>query len=303
MGITVLDMDGAITFYCDALQFRKVSDQILQGPAIEQLQGIRGLKIRVVQLRLGQETLALTQYLTPQGRSIPPDSRSNDLWFQHIAIVVSDMDRAHRQLKQFAIQQTSLAPQRLPASIPAAAGIEAFYFRDPEGHNLKLIAFPTGKGDARWQAQDKLFLGIDHTAIAVSNTSTSLRFYQTLLGLRPLGGSLNFGPEQEQLHHVPGARLRITSLGAPQGINLEFLEYLTPRTGRCNPSHSQVNDLWHWETTVVVADAAKAINQMALTQAHLISAGLARLPEEMYPFRRGFLIRDPDGHAVRVMER
>src|SRR5947209_20007887 len=141
--------------------------------------------MRIVRMQLGKEYLDLTQYLAPPGRPIPLDSRSNDLWFQHIAIVVRDMDQAFEKLRALKVQFVSTAPQTLPASIPAAAGIKAFYFRDPDQHNLEVIYFPPGKGDPRWQqTTDKLFLGIDHTAIGVSNTSASLKFYGDLLGLR-----------------------------------------------------------------------------------------------------------------------
>jgi hypothetical protein len=40
----------------------------------------------------------LHEYLAPKGRPIPADSRSNDVWFQHIAIIVSDMDKAYKLL-------------------------------------------------------------------------------------------------------------------------------------------------------------------------------------------------------------
>ena len=41
------------------------------------------------------------------GRPAPADSRSNDRWFQHVAIIVSDMDRAYARLRQFKVQQAS----------------------------------------------------------------------------------------------------------------------------------------------------------------------------------------------------
>ena len=114
-----------------------------------------------------------------------------------------------------------------------AAGIKAFYFRDPDGHPLELISFPRGKGDPRWQRDgEDLFLGIDHTAIAVEDTERSLRFYRDMLGFRVTGGSLNYGTEQEHLNHVFGSRVRITSLRSSAGPGIEFLEYVTPRDGR-----------------------------------------------------------------------
>ena len=123
----------------------------------------------------------------------------------------------------------------LPASIPAAAGIKAFYFRDPDQHNLEVIYFPPGKGDQRWQAKtDKLFLGIDHTAIGISNTDSSLKFYRDLLGFRKAGESENFGPEQEHLNQVFGAHLRITAMRAMSGPGTEISGI--PNTARRSPA-------------------------------------------------------------------
>ena len=73
---------------------------------------------------------------------------------------------------------------------------------------------PPGKGDPRWQERDRLFLGVDHTAIAVSDTGRSLAFYRDRLGLHIAGTSENWGGEQELLSGVPGAHVRITTLRA-----------------------------------------------------------------------------------------
>jgi catechol 2,3-dioxygenase-like lactoylglutathione lyase family enzyme len=89
----------------------------------------------------------------------------------------------------------------------------------------------------------RLFLGIDHTAIVVSDTDASLRFYHDVLGMRISGTSENYGTEQEHLNNVFGAHLRITALRATHGPGIELLEYLAPRTGRPLPSDTQPDDL------------------------------------------------------------
>lgn len=116
--MTVSDMDRAIEFYSTVLSFQKVSDIEVLGTEYEQLQGLFGVRLRVVRMQLGEELIELTEYLTPKGRPIPVDSRSHDRWFQHIAIVVSDMDQAYQQLRRFKVQRTSTAPQRLLDSAP-----------------------------------------------------------------------------------------------------------------------------------------------------------------------------------------
>ena len=48
-------------------------------------------------MRLGKQDIALLRFAVP-GRPYPRDSRSDDLWFQHLAIVVNDIDAAHAHL-------------------------------------------------------------------------------------------------------------------------------------------------------------------------------------------------------------
>lgn len=303
VGMTVSDVDRAVEFY-SALTFQKVSDVEVFGAEYEHLEGVFGARMRIVRMKLGQETIDLTEYLTPRGRPIPTDSQSNDLWFQHIAIVVRDMDAAFAKVRAMKAQFVSTAPQTLPPSIVAAAGIKAFYFRDPDGHNLELIYFPPGKGDPRWQQpnETKLFLGIDHTAIGISSTAASLKFYRDLLGMRKAGESENFGTEQEHLNQVFGAHLQITALRAKSGPGIEFLEYLTPPGGRSIPRDARSNDLAHWQTMIATDDLATTAEKLGQNEVGLVSSGVVVIPKDKLGFSKGLLVRDPDGHSVLLVE-
>jgi catechol 2,3-dioxygenase-like lactoylglutathione lyase family enzyme len=303
VGLTVSDLDRSVAFYTTVLDFRKVSEDERSGPEIEALAGVFGARVRIVRLRLGEETLQLSEFLAPRGRPAPADSRSNDRWFQHVAIIVSDMDRAYARLRRFKVQHASTGPQLLPKTIPGAAGIRAFYFRDPDGHPLEILQFPPDKGDPRWhRPTDRLFLGIDHTAIVVGDTRASLAFYRDLLGFRVAGESMNFGTEQEHLNNVPGARLHITSLRAPGGPGVEFLEYLSPRDGRPFPADERANDLVHWQTTILVPDVQAAAAAVRRGHFRLISPEITTLPDTALGFARGVRVRDPDGHVVQLVE-
>jgi catechol 2,3-dioxygenase-like lactoylglutathione lyase family enzyme len=256
VGLTVSDMDRSLDFYTNVLSFEKVSDVEVAGESFERLQGVFGARVRVVRLKLGDEMLELTEYLAPKGRPAPVDSRSNDRWFQHVAIIVSDMDSAYQWLRRHKVQHASSGPQRLPNWNKNAAGIRAFYFRDPDGHPLEILQFPPDKGAPKWhRPSGKLFLGIDHTAIVVRDTQASLAFYRDLLGLRVAGESENYGTEQEHLNNVFGARLHITTLRAARGVGSPFL-----------------------------------------------SPGVVEISARELGFRKGFLIRDPDGHALEVVQ-
>src|SRR3954452_14664159 len=201
--LTVADADRAVEFYTGTLGFQKVSDAEVAGDAYEHLEGTFGLRLRVVRLKLGDEALELAEPGTPRGRPVPADSRSDDRWFQHVAIIVSDMDKAYAWLRARHVRQVSPEPQALPAWNANAGGIKAFYFRDPDDHNLEILWFPPDKGAPKWHqpAGDRLFLGIDHTAIAVADTERSLAFYRDRLGLKVAGESDNHGPEQERLNY------------------------------------------------------------------------------------------------------
>jgi catechol 2,3-dioxygenase-like lactoylglutathione lyase family enzyme len=169
---------------------------------------------------------------------------------------------------------------------------------------LEILSFPEDKGAARWhQKTDKLFLGVDHTAIVISDTDASLKFYRDILGLRIVGESENYGDEQEHLNNVFGARLRITSLHADKGPGIEFLEYLAPRDGRPAPVDLGANDLAHWQTKLITMDAKQASIEARAAKFSFVSSSVVDLPEKSLGFQKAFMVRDPDGHALQLIEK
>jgi len=299
IALTVQDLDRSLEWYQHVLDAKPLGlEREEEGEALERRTGIFAAHTRSRQLAIGQECLELTEFLAQKGRPAPVDSHSNDRWFQHVAIVVADMDRAYGRLKAAHVEYASASPQRLPDWNPGAGGIRAFYFKDPDHHVLELIWFPVGKGNPVWQRREggAVFLGIDHTAIAVDDTDRSLRFYRDVLGLRESGHSENWGPEQERLNGVFGAHLRITQVRAPDGPGIELLEYLTPRDGRPYPGGERASDLIHWHTTVVTENLA-SVNR-ALLGAHTEFVSLPSTPPDP---SRPVRVRDPDGHVVELV--
>jgi catechol 2,3-dioxygenase-like lactoylglutathione lyase family enzyme len=110
VGMTVADMERSVQFYSGVLSFEKVSDVEVTGSGYEHLQGVFGLRMRVVRLRLGEEYIELTEYLAPRGRPIPVDSRSHDGWFQHVALAQGHLGFA-----------------------------KGLLVRDPDGHAMRII--------------------------------------------------------------------------------------------------------------------------------------------------------------------
>lgn len=260
--LTVINAEQSKDFYTQALGFELISDVIVDE------------KTRTVSLQLGNELIKLTQYLKIVGKPIPKDSQSNDLWFQHLAIVVSDMDQAYAHLQSFSFEPISTAePQTIPPDNQASAGVRAFKFKDPNGHDLELIWFPPGKGEDKWhQDHSSLFLGIDHSAIAVADTETSLKFYRNFLGMQVKEGSLNQGETQARLDGLPEAKVKVTPLRSVQGgMGIELLDYIIPANGRPIPSDWQNYDIAHMQIEFVVNDMQNAVDN---------------------------LVKDPDGHSM-----
>ena len=303
IGFTVSEMDRSVAFYSDVLSFKVISDVEVDGPEYDQLWGMFGVRARVVRMQLGEQQIELTQFISPPDlRPIPVPSYSHDLWFQHFAIVVRDMEAAWAQLRKYHVRQISPRPQTIPMSNQVAAGIKAIKFRDPDGHNLELLWFPEGKGNPVWKKPGtNLFLGIDHTAMTVRSTENSLKFYHDLLGLTVAGGTLNMGTEQEHLDSLPGARVLVTGLTPTMGPpGVEFLEYERPTAGRPFPADSHPTDLWHWHTTMVVSDVDAATTELR-RMGQLVSSNVVTIPNGNLGFTKGVLLRDPDGHAIQIV--
>ena len=172
------------------------------------------LRLRASRLRLGAEEIELTEFLAPRP-PVPPDARANDRSFQHIAIVVSDM-ASLRAAARADVEHASTGPQRLPDWNRMRGGISAFYFRDPDGHVLEMLASRPTRAPRSGTPRPPLSRHRPH-GHRRRRHEASLRFYRDTLGLHVAGESENYDIEQEHLNNVFGARLRITALRARPG--------------------------------------------------------------------------------------
>lgn len=304
--LTVADLEARAAFFIDALgATRGITATAASSPQLGSLLALPNVSARTTTLRLGNETLGLRQLERARGRAIRRDAASRDLDFQHVAIVVADIDVAWRRvIAAPGIRRISPAPQRIPDDNPAAGGIRAAYFRDAEGHPLELIWYPNGRGDPRWQRRTRasaIVLGIDHTAIAARSTDASRRFYVELLGLQVAGTSLNSGVEQQRLSGVRGARVAITAMRGTSGPGVELLEYQAPGPGRASAS-SGAADLAHTETVIAVADLDATIARLREANVPMLAGAPSPCIDSVCvnARSRAIVVRDPDGHAVRL---
>ena len=181
-------------------------------------------------LAIGNERIELIAFDEP-GKPYPADVIASDVTFQHLALVVPDMDAAYARLREIDGWRpiSRGGPQRLP---PNTGGVTAFKFRDPEGHPLELLEFPRNAAPARWKNSEasSIAIGIDHTAISVADVDASVAFYQSL-GLRVNNRSTNHGVEQDRLDGLDDTCVEVIALSPPEPTpHIELLCYKTRRS-------------------------------------------------------------------------
>jgi catechol 2,3-dioxygenase-like lactoylglutathione lyase family enzyme len=297
--LVVSDLDGAEDDYvrtlgCSVDQRDDIEASLIGVLCIRPTRGRRSL------LRLGRERIELLEFTDLAGRPYPPDSTSTDLWFQHMAIVVNDMTDAHRRVmanRRFR-PISRKGPVRLPDS---SGGATAFKFRDQDGHPLELLAFPQGRVPRAWRDADGAgpFLGVDHTAIAVSHSAVSAEFFGSVFGFSAGPRSENRGPEQDALDDVDDVHVSVTrlapDLSAPR---LELLRYHAgPR--RPIPPGTGSND-------IVATHAVVRVGSLDATAAALARRGTPLARDHLMILRGGIraaLVSGPDGHRFLVEER
>jgi catechol 2,3-dioxygenase-like lactoylglutathione lyase family enzyme len=315
IGFTTADAEASAAFFVEVLGFERRDDaRLVDGGPYATLIGLPGARLKLLRLVIGSELLELTEVLklppgSRPGRPIPADSRSNDRWFQHGCLVVNDMAAALARLQPVVaagrITPISTASQRLPDWNTAAAGIQAYKFRDPEGHPLELLQFPPDKGDARWHVEARgPLLGLDHSAIGIADTTASSRFYRELLGLAAGGDGVNSGPEQDGLDGLAATRVRITAHRCPRGAGVECLDYREPSGGRPMPADQGPQDLAHWQLRLRVADLEAIADRAEALGGRLISGGIIELGQqaEWIGATWALQLADPDGHRLQLLQ-
>jgi catechol 2,3-dioxygenase-like lactoylglutathione lyase family enzyme len=289
VGRNVADLERACAFYCEALGFNVVDRG---APPWTRLPGVCDEVPRSACLKLGEQEIELTEF--SNSAPYPQASRSNDVWFQHCAIVVSDMNAAYARVRAFGAEPiTREGPQQLP---PSAGAVRAFKFRDPDGHPLELLSFPPGSGDPRWQRArgSALMLGIDHSAISVSNVEHSMAFYTQMLGMNVTARQTNHGIEQQRLDALAEVEVDVVALQPTVHTpHIELLGYLRPHGRALNALKAR--DIAADRIVLQVHDLPGT-----LESARRANAGFVPHDASAACGEGAALLRDPDGHLLLI---
>jgi catechol 2,3-dioxygenase-like lactoylglutathione lyase family enzyme len=218
-GLTTRNLKRLAAFYED-LGFMVSRHERIPEQEIALL-GLTGGGTRLA-LRLGNACVTLDCF-DEAGREYPADASAADLCFQHFALVTSDAAAAwERAMRSGAKAISKHGPVTLPV---AAGGVTAAKFRDPDGHPLEFLQFPPGAGK-QWHGDG--ILGIDHSAISVSDAAVSKRFYGAL-GLSVEDPTLNQGDTQAALDGLLSPLVQVMPMMPPQARpHLELLAYRIP---------------------------------------------------------------------------
>jgi catechol 2,3-dioxygenase-like lactoylglutathione lyase family enzyme len=298
IALVVSDLDRAEADYVTSLGCTLEQRGDIE-PALTRTLCVLPARGRRACLRLGRQRLELLEFTDSAGRPYPPNSSSSDLWFQHIAIIVSDMADAHQRvsLNPGFRPISRNGPVRLPKN---SGGVTAFKFRDRDGHPLELLEFPGDDVPEEWQTESTAgsFLGTDHTAIAISDTVKSTNFFTSVFGFRVGARTENRGPEQDDLDDVGNVHVSITRMGPD--LPAPRLELLNYRVGsrRPIPPDTASND-------IVATHCVLRVASLEATAAALMRWGTPLADGDRMMLHRSIpaaLISGPDGHRFLITE-
>ena len=265
ISLNVANLVRSQKFFTDLLGFRKSRVPAFAPPSAQSCV-----------MALGDQAIELVEH-HPHGAPYPTGSKASDLWFQHFAIVTADMPAAYARLRKAGATPISNdGPQALP---PEAGNVIAYKFRDPDGHPLELLQFPSNNT-----------VRIDHSAISVFDAERSIAFFG-LLGLQQTARQTNTGPAQDHLDGLSDVTVDVVALAAPgePPPHLELLCYKHPpgRDGGPQGRHDIA------DTTLVFAvdDPRKRADALKAAGFSIATGGAS------------VFVRDPDGHGVELVAR
>ncbi len=286
--------DYVTTFGCAVEQRDVIERSLTSVLGIPEASGRRSV------LRLGREQIELLEFTDSMGRPYPCDSTSTDIWFQHLAIIVSDMTEAYRDIMaQPRFRPISRAgPVQLPSE---SGGVKAFKFRDHDGHPLELIEFPWPLSPGERGSADNAgpFVGIDHTAIGISDSDISASFFRSVFGFAVGPRTENRGPQQAELDDVDDVHVSVTRLA--RGLPAPRLELLDYHVGTRRPIRADTasND-------IAATHSVVGVTSLDATFAALAACGRSLTGNERMTLSGDIpaaLISGPDRHRFLVEER
>lgn len=125
VGLSIRDMEKAISFYRDTIGMEKKLDRVFDLP-LEKIIGIKGAKARVVHMSLGESVIELFQYHYPKGREPEFEKNQSDFGLIHIGFIVENFSETYETLKERGVEF-------LGEKVEIRPGVFVAYFKGVEG--------------------------------------------------------------------------------------------------------------------------------------------------------------------------
>jgi catechol 2,3-dioxygenase-like lactoylglutathione lyase family enzyme len=142
IGITVSDMERAISFFRDVLGAQVTTPYAYDDPAIARAIGFERVRNVICQAQLNGKRFELLQYLTPEGRPAGA-SRPCDSGHMHLALEVEDIDAVAERMRSAGFEPAGPVQRGL-----GGAGLSAIYCYGFDGLVIELIDYHRDRPDA-----------------------------------------------------------------------------------------------------------------------------------------------------------
>ena len=130
--VRVTDMQETLKFW-DFLGYEKLSDDLVEGPGLEETVGVPGVRARIVVGLVGGQKLEFVQF---DGLPLSDPPGADALGLSGLSIRIDDIDAAYR-----AARERGLFIEREPTEIH---GFRQFFVTDPNGVQVELSQPPEG---------------------------------------------------------------------------------------------------------------------------------------------------------------
>ena len=134
VGISTSDMERSLKFYRDLLGCEVLSDS--SWPAgtevADRITGLKDSSARMGMLKAGDAHLELFQYESPTPKPSDPNRGVNDHGFNHMGIIVADIDAEYERLKEAGVRFHC-------PPVDMGGGTKVTYGRDPDGNVFELM--------------------------------------------------------------------------------------------------------------------------------------------------------------------
>lgn len=139
-GITVADLDRALSFYRDVLGFEVTEKHAAPGHLIDAVTGLQGAQVEIANVHAPGHVIELLCYSKPDDRRIS-DLRPCDSGFVHVAFQVDDLNAVLRAVGDAGF---SVMGEAHTVAQGARKGGRVAYARDPDGTVLEFQQPPPG---------------------------------------------------------------------------------------------------------------------------------------------------------------